>query len=128
VNRGWVAGTGDRARLPEVQTPREAIEITGLAVTPGTRFLELSGEVVEGRVWQNVTIERYRQAWNIPLHPVVIQQESALDDGLVREWDPPDFGIDRHYGYAFQWFALALTIFVYYVVTHVRRKTRAQAD
>ncbi len=48
-----------------------------------------------------------------------------LDDGLVREWDPPDFGIDKHYGYAFQWFALAATIVVFYAVTQFRR-SRAQ--
>ena len=29
----------------------------------------------------------------IAIVPVVIQQESALDDGLVREWPAPDLGI-----------------------------------
>ena len=76
---------------------------------------------MEGNVWQNLTLERYRRAVPIALQPVVIQQESALDDGLAREWDPPDLGIDKHYGYAFQWFALAVTILVIYLVTHVRR-------
>ena len=37
----------------------------------------------------------------------MIQQESPLDDGLAREWDPPNLGVDMHYGYAFQWLALA---------------------
>jgi surfeit locus 1 family protein len=123
VNRGWIAGTGDRARLPEVKTPERTVEITGLAVTPSRRFFELSSQAAsgEGKVWQNLTLERYRQAVPIALQPVVIQQESPLDDGLVREWDSPDFGVDKHYGYAFQWLALALTILVFYIVTHVRR-------
>ncbi|OGA26134.1 MAG: hypothetical protein A3I02_07365 [Betaproteobacteria bacterium RIFCSPLOWO2_02_FULL_67_26] len=121
VNRGWIAGTRDRARLPEVKTPDEMVEITGLAITPSRRFLELSGQSAEGKVWQNLTLERYRQAVPIALQPVVIQQESPLDDGLAREWDPPDLGVDKHYGYAFQWLALALTILVFYLVTHVRR-------
>ena len=34
---------------------------------------------------------------------------------------PPSLGIDKHYGYAFQWLALAATLLVFYVVTHVRR-------
>ena len=121
VNRGWIAGTRDRARLPEVKTPDEMVEITGLAITPSRRFLELSGQSAEGKVWQNLTLERYRQAVPIALQPVVIQQESPLDDGLAREWDPPDLGVDKHYGYAFQWLALALTILVFYLVTHGRR-------
>jgi surfeit locus 1 family protein len=121
VNRGWVAGNPDRSRLPEVRTPREPVEVTGLAVVPGKRFLELSGGPVEGRVWQNLTIERYREAFPIALQPVLIQQESVLDDGLVREWEAPGTGVEKHYGYAFQWFALSLTILVFYLATHVRR-------
>jgi surfeit locus 1 family protein len=121
VNRGWIAGTPDRSRLPRVKTPEGTVEITGLAVVPGRRFLELSDEVVEGKVWQNLTLERYRRAVPIALHPIVIQQESALDDGLSRAWNPPDLGMDKHYGYAFQWLALAVTILAIYLVTNVRR-------
>lgn len=121
VNRGWVAGTHDRARLPQVKTPEEAVVVTGLAVTPSKRFLELSDRVAEGKVWQNLTLERYRDAFPIAVQPIVIQQESPLDDGLTREWDPPDFGVSKHYGYAFQWLALALTIVAFYLVFHVRR-------
>ena len=123
VNRGWIAGTGDRSRLPEVKTPAGAVEITGLAVTPSRRFLELSANAAEGKVWQNLTLERYRQVVPILLQPVVIQQESPLEDGLAREWDPPDLGVNTHYGYVFQWLALALTILVLYFVTHVRRRS-----
>jgi surfeit locus 1 family protein len=122
VNRGWIAGRPDRSRLPEVTTPGAVVQVTGLAVVPSRRFLELSTMVAEGKVWQNLTLERYRQAFPIPLQPVVIQQESDLADGLAREWDPPDLGINKHYGYAFQWLALAATVLVFYLVTHVRRR------
>lgn len=122
VNRGWIAGNPDRTKLPEVRTPEGVVEIAGLATTPSRRFLELSSQTVEGKVWQNLTLERYRKAFPIALQPIVIQQESALDDGLVREWDPPNLGVDRHYGYAFQWLAMAVTILVIYLVTHVRRR------
>jgi surfeit locus 1 family protein len=122
VNRGWIAGLPDRTRLPEVTTPDATVQITGLAVVPSRRFLELSQNVTAGKLWQNLTLERYREAFPISLQPVVIQQESALADGLVREWDPPDLGINKHYGYAFQWLALAVTVLVFYLVTHVRRR------
>lgn len=128
VNRGWIAGNPDRARLPEVRTPQGTVEITGLAVLPSRRFLELSSRTAEGKVWQNLTIERYRDAFPIPLQPVMIRQESPLDDGLAREWDPPDLGVDKHYGYAFQWLALSFTLLVFYLVTHVRRRTEETAD
>lgn len=127
VNRGWIAGSPDRTRLPEVKTPAGVVEVTGLATIPGRRFLELSATSTAGRVWQNLTLERYREAFSLPLQPVMIQQENLLDDGLAREWDPPNLGVDKHYGYAFQWFALAATIFVFYLVTHVRRSAPEKA-
>ena len=122
VNRGWTPADPDRSRLPRVRTPDGVVEVSGLAVTPTKRFFELSGRVAQGAVWQNLTLERYRQAFPIAVQPIVIQQDSPLDDGLTRDWSPPDFGVDRHYGYAFQWFALAVTVAVFYVVTHVRRR------
>ena len=122
VNRGWIAGSPERGRAPKVITPEGTVEISGTAVVPTKRFLELSSDVTEGNVWQNLTIERYRAAMPIAVQPVVIQQESPLEDGLVRDWDPPNLGVDKHYGYAFQWLALAATMLVFYLVTHVRRR------
>ena len=127
VNRGWIAGNPDRSRLPEVRTPEAPVEITGLAIVPSHRFLELSSRAVEGKIWQNLTLDRYREAFSIAVQPVVIQQENPLEDGLVREWDPPNLGVDKHYGYAFQWLALAATVFVFYLVTHVRRHLPEEA-
>jgi surfeit locus 1 family protein len=121
VNRGWIAGSPERGKAPTVVTPASTVEITGTAVVPTQRFLELSTDVTEGNVWQNLTLERYRAAVPLALQPVVIQQESPLEDGLVREWDAPNLGVDRHYGYAFQWLALGATLLVFYLVTHVRR-------
>ena len=122
VNRGWVAGTNSRATLPQVATPPGVVRVSGLATVPGRRYLELSSKVVEGNVWENLTIERFRAAVAIAIQPVVIQQGNETGDGLKREWSAPDLGIDKHYGYAFQWFALAAAIMIFYVVHHVRKR------
>jgi surfeit locus 1 family protein len=122
VNRGWLERSPRRAELPEVRTPREPVTVTGIAVIPSGRVLELSNQVFEGAIWQNLTIERYRRKMPISVQPFVLRQDNPLDDGLVRAWSPPDFGIDKHYAYAFQWFALAATLFVFYAVTQFRRK------
>jgi len=122
VNRGWVAGTGSRDTLPQIATPAQPVRITGLATAPSKRYLELSTKTVEGNVWQNLTLERYRATVPIALQPVVIQQESKLDDGLVREWSAPDLGIDKHYAYAFQWFVMAAAIVIIYIACNVRKR------
>jgi len=127
VNRGWVAATTARSQLPRVATASEAITIVGLATLPSKRYLELSTNVTQGNVWQNLTLERYRAAVPIAIQPIVIQQENDVGDGLKREWDAPDLGIEKHYGYAFQWFALGAAILIFYLLSRVRKRAQ-QSD
>ena len=123
VNRGWVARAAFREE-PVVPTPAGAVEIAGTAVVPKPAAFERMDRVVEGRIWQNLTVERYASAHGIAVQPFVIRQDSALDDGLARVWPAPDFGVDKHYGYAFQWFGLAATLAIFYAVTQYRRSKR----
>lgn len=122
VNRGWIAAGRDRARAPQVKTPSGEVVIRGLAVAPAERYLELSGKTAEGNIWQNLVLERYRQATRLDVHPFIVQQDEPIDDGLVREWPPVDLKRNTHLAYAVQWFALAAAILIYYVVINVRRR------
>ena len=68
VNRGWVARTADRAELPRVATAQGTVTVRGIAMVPRKRTLELSDHVMEGAIWQNLTIERYRAARPLGRH------------------------------------------------------------
>lgn len=126
VNRGWIAGTGDRQRLPDVTTPAEEVSIIGLAVVPGQKLYELSEEAIEGVVWQNLTIERYVANMGYSIHPVMIRQGNEAQDGLVRDWAISERQINVHRSYAFQWFALAvLILFIYLAMSFKRDSTNA---
>ena len=125
VNRGWIAAGAERNRTPPVKTPEGEVVVSGTATPPAERFLELSTQVAEGNIWQNMVLERYRQATRLDVQPVIVQQTeaiSALNDGLIRDWPPVDLKRNTHLAYAVQWFALAVAIFIIYVVLNVRRK------
>ncbi len=122
INRGWVAAKPRRADLPTVKTPGGVVEIQGMARIPTLRFMELSSQTTEGRIWQNVTIERFRKWSNLELQPVLVQQTSAADDSLMRQWERPDLGIDKHRGYALQWYALAGLTAILLVFFSFRRR------
>jgi surfeit locus 1 family protein len=81
----------------------------------------LDANTEEGIVWQNLVLARYAKWSGLKLQPVVLQQTSEAADGLVRVWERPDSGADRHRGYAFQWYALAATILISYVALSFRR-------
>lgn len=121
VNRGWVAADADRTRLPRIRTPEHEVSVTGIAVVPGRKVFELSDETIQGRVWQNLSLERYRARMDYKLHPVMIQQTSEADDGLLREWPTPRRSIDVHRSYALQWFSFAALIAALYVYFGLRR-------
>lgn len=121
VNRGWVAADPRRERLPEVALPRGELTLTGTAVVPGARFVELRTGTDEARRWQNWSIERAGERWGVPLLPFALLQTSDTGDGLAREWPRPDVGIDKHLGYALQWFCFAATALVVWFALSWRR-------
>jgi surfeit locus 1 family protein len=121
VNRGWVAAGARRDSLPQIRTPGGTGTVEGIAVVPGGHILELGAKTEEGIVWQNLVLSRYERWSGLKLQPVVLQQTSEAADGLARAWERPDTGADKHRGYAFQWYALAATILISYVVLSFRR-------
>lgn len=109
VNRGWVAA-GDRRSLPVVPTPTGVHRVEGWLRHPEAAPFMLAAEMAElsAPVWQHADPVRHRQLV-APVHLAgwVLQQTSAAADGLIRDWPLPAAGVDRHRGYAFQWYALA---------------------
>jgi len=126
VKRGWIEAGPDRNNLPKVTTPAGVVTVEGVALPGNPRLFELSARVQSGRLWENVTVDRYREAFTLKLQPIMIQQHNDLGDALVREWTRPDAGADRHRAYAVQWFGLCAAIIVIYVVVNVRRAARTQ--
>ena len=121
VNRGWVAAGNDRSKLPQVPTPTGQVIVSGIATSPTQKTLELSAHTVAGQVWENLDLERYRKVSGLTLQPLLILQQDDTKDGLVRQWDRPDSGAARNLGYAFQWFAMALAVFIIYSVLSIKR-------
>lgn len=122
VDRGWVARGSDRTLLPEIRTPLGTVVLEGVAAPPSSKYLELSTQTVEGKVWQNLDMHRMAGLLRHPVQPVVITQLNDNGDGLMRHWERPDVGIEKHVGYAFQWFALAVATIVIYVVMYAKRR------
>ena len=53
-------------------------------------------------------------------------RQVAPSEGLLRDWAAPNLGVDKHYGYAFQWFGLFVLVVGLYgwfqIVVPVRKK------
>lgn len=122
VNRGWIVANPDRTKLPLVTTPEGPVTISGTATAASQKTLELSKEVVSGPVWGNLDPERYASATGLTVQPVMILQQDNVNDGLVRKWTRPDSGSAKNWGYAIQWFSMALAVLIIYLVLSVKRE------
>ncbi len=114
VNRGWAARSmADRTRLPAAPIANAPLRVEGVAVPHVPRTLEIgdSGGPLGG-IWQNLDFEAYERASGRRVARFVVQQTNDTGDGLRRAWARPDAGVDRHRGYAFQWYSLAALIIV----------------
>lgn len=120
VNRGWVAAGRTRDMLPDVPVPAGTMRIEGLALAHLPRALS-AGPAAPGKVRQNVELEAFSRETGLRLQPIVIQQHSPTDDGLLREWPQPDHGVEKHESYALQWYALAALAVALLIVMSIRR-------
>lgn len=122
VNRGWIVADADRTKLPSIATPDGQVTVSGTATTALQKTLELSKEVVSGPVWANLDPTRYAAVTGLAVQPVMILQQDDVNDGLVRKWTRPDSGSAKNWGYAFQWFSMALAVLIIYLVLSVKRE------
>ena len=120
VNRGWVERGPEYPRAPQVPVPAGRVEVAGMASLPPKRVLELSAETISGNVWQNLSIERYRSRFAIPVLPVVVLADAPAPN-LVAVREKPDAGVAKHEEYALTWFSLSATVLVLWIVLNLRR-------
>jgi surfeit locus 1 family protein len=113
VQRGWLPRDGqDRSRVVPPPTPEGATAIAGRIAPAPSRLYDLGADV-PGPIRQNLDIEKFALESRLPLRPLTIVQEDGPGtpaDGLKREWSSPAATVHKHYGYAFQWFALCALI------------------
>jgi surfeit locus 1 family protein len=128
VARGWLArDAAGSARAPRVATPGGTVTIEGIAVERAARVMQLgtAPKLAPGAVVQNLELDAFARASGLQLQPFLLEQTgpNLAGETLVRKWPAPGVDVDRHKGYAFQWYALAAMAFLFFVITGWRRGT-----
>lgn len=118
VQRGWVPrDLRDRTLLPPIATPAGTVDVDGHIAPPPARLYEFAPSTA-GLIRQNLDLGEFRLETGLPLAPLsVLQADSpgAAGEGLLRQWPRPAVDVQKHYGYAFQWFALGALMAGLYV-------------
>ena len=127
VQRGWAQWSfTDRAALPAIQTPEGQVEIEGHLAPWPSRLYDFGG-VEQGPIRQNLDLQAFRQETGLGLLDVSLLQSGPASEGLLREWPVVASGVEKHHGYAFQWFGLSgliALLYVWFQIVQPRRQKR----
>jgi surfeit locus 1 family protein len=131
VQRGWAPrDMQDRSHVPDVPTPSGRVEVRGqIAPAPG-RLFDFAGAVASGVIRQNLALADFSRELGVSLRPWTVLQADVPGspaDGLMRQWPRPAADVHKHYGYAFQWFALCALMAGLYVWFQLLRPRRQRS-
>jgi surfeit locus 1 family protein len=120
VQRGWFPrDQAERTRIVAPPPPSGQVRIEGRIAQAPSRLYELAPEqAASGPIRQNLDLAEFARETGLKLLPLVVVQEDGAKppaDGLLRQWPAPAADVHKHYGYAFQWFALCALVLVLYV-------------
>ena len=119
VNRGWVPRAASYPAPPSIPVPPGSATVEGVLMLPSARFLELSEATVQGNVWQNLTVERYRTMSGRDVLPLVLLANTATAP-LKPVSELPDARAEKHVEYMLTWYSLAATVVVLWVGLNVK--------
>ncbi len=127
INRGWVPVGASRNDPPSTATVEEGmLKIDGSVKSPPDTGILLAENIAEqlgdGRIRvQKLELAAIEKILKIELLPYVIRLDAESVGGFARHWKSPGFGEEKHLGYAFQWFAMAVAVFIIYLILNFRR-------
>lgn len=126
VNRGWLPASADRKVPSGLSLPVGERLLTGrldLLPRPG---LKLESQTPGASApWPRLVVfpdmAELAEQVSSDLYPMVLLLDASAEDGFKRDWSPVNFGPERHIAYAVQWFALAATLLVIFLIVNVKR-------
>ncbi len=137
VNRGWVGHNGNRNDKPSIPAATTESLLAGVMTNPSKGFsigpaLEQSEAVYNKAHSGKGSAQGREQKWplvlqyidyatiadkvdKIPLVSGVVVADQGQNGNLMYNWKPVANGPMKHYGYAFQWFAMLVAVIILFI-------------
>lgn len=136
VQRGWLPrDVRDRTRVQAPALPTGRVEFSARIAPPPARLYDFDA-AAEGPIRQNLDVPAFALETRLKLRPLsvleldetpVVTPQVPNPDRLLRDWPFPAADVHKHYGYAFQWFALSALTVALYVWFQILRPRRLAA-
>jgi surfeit locus 1 family protein len=118
VNRGWIEGDPARLQRPTITAVEGEVRISGYVYRDGTQmtFFGNGHEQQWPKLIQNLIVDDLQQQLGMPTYPFILRLDAGSAGALRPEWQIVSMGPERHIAYAMQWFAMALTLIVVWLL------------
>jgi len=112
INRGFIPWNGRRDKLADIGIGQDAREIKVQISKPIKRMeLKPSETGIQFPVLiQSIEIQDMADIARIDFSSVIGLLDPSTSDGFIRKWEPYTGSIEKHIGYAVQWFLMALVL------------------
>lgn len=128
VNRGWIPLNLDRKNLPDISMTAETTVIKGRANHFPSVGIKLAGAEIptDTNPWvvQVVDTQVLAKKLGYPLFSFQLELDKTQPNGFKREWYTTTLmPSEQHTAYATQWFGLALTLTILFIVYSFKRSS-----
>jgi cytochrome oxidase assembly protein ShyY1 len=118
VNRGWIEGDPARRQRPAIAAVEGEVRLSGYVYRDTTKltFFGNGTEQEWPKLVQNLIVEDLQQRLGQSVYPFILRLDAGAPGALRAEWQIVSMGPERHIAYAVQWFAMALTLVIVWLL------------
>ena len=112
INRGFIPWNGRRDKLADIDISEKLTEVK-VQISKPVKRIELEASKVAGEfpvLIQALDLDDMSTIAALDFINVVGLLSPESENGFVRQWEPYTGSIERHIGYAIQWFLMALVL------------------
>jgi surfeit locus 1 family protein len=112
INRGFIPWNGRRDKLADIDIADKLTKVK-VQISKPVKRMELEASELTGDfpvLIQALDLDEMSTIAALDFVSVVGLLSPESEDGYVRQWEPYTGSIERHIGYAIQWFLMALVL------------------
>ena len=112
INRGFIPWNGRRDKLADIDIADKLTEVK-VQISKPVKRMELEASELTGDfpvLIQALDLDEMSTISSLDFASVIGLLSPESDNGFVRQWEPYTGSIERHIGYAIQWFLMALVL------------------
>ena len=117
VSRGWVQGSLDRNKLPDITSVVGSVKLKAEVYVPMGKPFTLGGDPEVGKWPQRVltiNLLGLEENFTKPLFPFVVRLGERNPGVYFRHWKSINISPEKHRGYALQWFSMSFALCLLY--------------